>query len=67
MAIRHYGCGSFNKYGFIDCNYWGEDATFNRQTLRFQMTNRHGYVASDEAADSIPMNPYISIGKCSAL
>src|SRR5437899_1960784 len=37
MAVRHYGCGPFDSYGFIKCRYWGDDAFFNRQTLRFQI------------------------------
>lgn len=60
-------CSEYNEVGFSNCSGLSE-VTFNKQTLRFLLTHRLGYVRSEiDPKTEGDVTPFIEIGTCSAL
>lgn len=60
-------CGDFNEYGYINCDIFGSQITFNRKNLRYQSIYTVGYVSAGIAGTEGGDTPYIEIGRCSTM
>jgi hypothetical protein len=58
-------CTEFDEYGFLsECDGFGLDFRFNKETNRFMVIHPIGYVTSDPSGDG-RFTPYMGIGRCS--
>ena len=59
----------FDGLGFINCKYLSDDIYFNRDTLRFMVVYRYGYVVAKGAIEKgwKSETPHMMIGTCSPL
>ena len=64
--------GSFNTYGFFNCNALGEQIIFNKNNLRYVKSSIFGYTSVGSPFGKSVIKdgentPFIEIGKCSPM